>query len=117
MIDKMKLDQFAGVVAADINEAERSIDESIAKASMLLTTLVSGRIEVGLPSQTGQQALSKLGDAITSAIAFRGSIVGVHKSLEAAATNLGANWNAGGPLEPKPDDGSKHKPLKMDQAA
>lgn len=117
MIDHTKLNQFAGVIAADLTDAERSIDESIAKASILLTTLVSGRMEAGLPAQTGHQAVAKLGDAITSAIAFRGSVVGAHRSLEAVAVSLGANWNAGGPLEPKPDDGSKHKPLRMEQVA
>lgn len=111
MIDKMKLDQFAGVVAADLNEAERSIDESIAKTSILITTLVSGRIQAGLPTQTGHTALAKLGEALNSAIALRGSVSGAHKTLETAATKLGASWTAGGPFEPKPDDGSKHEPI------
>ena len=110
MIDAEKLNQFAGVIAADLTETERSIDQSLAKAGMLLTTLVSGRMEADLPAQTGQLALTKLGEAINSGISYRSNMVMVHRSLEAVASKMGV-IHAAGPFEPKPDDGSKHIPL------
>lgn len=116
MIDTNKLNQFAGVIAADLIETERSIDQSIAKAGMLLTTLVSGRLEADIPAQTGQIALAKLGEAINAAIAYRSNMVMVHRSLDVIADKLGV-VHAAGPFEPKPDDGSKHTPLVLTREA
>ena len=111
MIDAGKLNQFAGVVAGDLRTTERSIDEGLANAGILLTNLVSGRLEAGLPAQIGQSALVKLSEAIAAGVECRDRLVSVHRTLEVAGRKMGADWSAGGPLEPKPDDGSKHEPL------
>lgn len=108
MGDKDKLDRFAGVVAADLRDAEATIDRSLAQAGILLTTLTTGRMEAGLAAQTGHAALLRLGEAISAGISYRGQMVSLHRTLETAAGKLGANWNMGGPLESKPEDGTKH---------
>lgn len=111
MIDANKLNQFAGVVAGDLLQAERAIDESLSNAGILLTNLVSGRLAAGLPAQTGHQVLAKVSSAIAAAVECRSQLVGAHKTLELVGGKLGADWSAGGPLEPKPDDGSKSDPI------
>lgn len=102
-MDKNKLNQFAGVVAADLIETEKSIDQSLAKAGMLLTTMVSGRDEVGMPALIGHHALAHLSEAISAGVSYRGHLVSLHKNLEATGRKIGADWSLGGPLEPKPD--------------
>ncbi|MFB7879983.1 MULTISPECIES: hypothetical protein [Brevundimonas] len=103
-----KLNQFAGVIAAELRETELRTDMSLAQAGVLLTSLTTGRNEVGLPAPFGQAALAKLGEAIANGIEYRSSLVSLHRSLEVAGNKIGADWSLGGPLEPKPDDGTKH---------
>lgn len=108
MMNATKLNQLASVIAADLHETELRVDMSLAQAGVLLTSMTSGRNEVGLPAQFGQCALAKLGKAITDGIEYRSSLVSLHRSLEVAGGKIGADWALGGPLEPKPDDGTKH---------
>lgn len=108
MVDKLKLDGFACVIAADLRETEHRVDMSLAQAGVLLTSMTSGREKVGLPAPFGQAALAKLGQAITNGIEYRSSLVSLHRSLEVAGGRIGADWSLGGPLEPKPEDGTKH---------
>lgn len=108
MMDATKLNQLASVIAADLHETEVRVDMSLAQAGVLLTSMTSGRNEAGLPAQFGQCALAKLGKAISSGIEYRSSLVSLHRSLEVAGGAIGADWSLGGPLEPKPDDGTKH---------
>lgn len=111
MIDANKLNQFAGVVAGDLRQTEQAIDQSLSNAGILLTSLVSGRVEAGLPAQTGHQVLVKVSSAIAAAVECREQLVSAHKTLELVGGKLGADWSAGGPLEPKPDDGSISVPI------
>lgn len=102
-MDKIKLDQFAGVVAADLIETEKTVDQSLAKAGMLLTTMVSGGDTAGVPASVGHHALTHLSEAIAAGVSYRGHLVSLHRSLEATGRKIGADWSMGGPLEPKPD--------------
>lgn len=109
MFDKMQLDQFASVLAADLRTTEETIDESLAKAGIMLTNMASGRVSAGLPAQTGHHALARLGEAINAGISYREKMVNLHRTLEASGRVLGADWSMGGPFEEKPDDGRKHE--------
>lgn len=111
MVDRNKLDQFAGVIVGDLIQTEKSIDQGLANAGMLLTTLATGRLEAGLPAQTGHLVLTKLSSAIAAAVECRQQLVNVHRTLEIVGGKLGADWSAAGPLEPKPDDGTRTQPL------
>lgn len=102
------LNQFSSIVAADLIDTELTIDQSLAKAGILLTNMASGRVEAELPAQVGHHALTHLAEAIQAGVVYRGHMVALHRSLEVAGRKMGADWSMGGPLESKPDDGSKH---------
>mgnify|MGYP000868829430 CR=1 FL=1 len=116
MADQEKLNQFASVLAADLKATERAIDDSLAKAGMMLTNMASGRIEAGLAAQTGHAAMTKVGEAINAGINYRGTMVDLHRTLEVHGRKMKADWSMGGPFESKPEDGSKHKRLQREEA-
>lgn len=107
-MSNVALNRYSSVVAADLVDTEDTIDQSLAKAGILLTSMASGRLEAGLPAQVGHHALTHLADAIQAGVVYRGHMVALHRSLEAAGRKMGADWSMGGPLESKPEDGSQH---------
>lgn len=102
-MDNHKVNQFAGVVAADLRETEAAFDQALAQASLLMNTLVTGRVNAGLPAAAGHQVLAKMSAAVAAVVEGRESIVAAHRMLEVTGKKLGVTPTLGGPFEPKPE--------------
>lgn len=102
-MDQHKVNQFAGVVAADLKQTEAAIDHAIAQVATLMNTLVTGRMNADLPAAAGQQVIAKVSEAVAAVIEGRQQVVVAHRMLEVTGKKLGVEPSLGGPFEPKPD--------------
>ena len=93
---------YTNVIAADLQSAERLIDQSIAQAATLLANMAGGRAGAGYAAAVGHTAVQSLGEAIQSGITMRSRLIQTHDRLAVSAGQMGVSWTLGGPTETKP---------------
>jgi hypothetical protein len=97
----IKPENFATVVALDLNLVEHTIDQLNIQLSGLLQTMASGRVAAGYSAVLGQQAFEQVSEAIRATNHVRGHVVAAHRGLERNAQRLNVTY--AGPLEDKGD--------------
>lgn len=90
---------FVNIVASDLRAAETAVDQSIARAALVLSHL-DGRASEGLTAAFGHTAVISLGEAIQSGIAMRTRLVQAHDRVTRDAVENGIAL--GGWTEDKP---------------
>lgn len=89
-------------VAEMLKRLETAMDVAVTTGAELVAALPRARVSASLPAQTGQQALSHVGQAVAAAIAARGHAVSAHRALDAVREGLGLPVIAFGDESPKP---------------
>lgn len=84
-----RLAAVGAVLAEDINQLERLIDEAIIRASSIGQTLTGGRLDARVAAGMGQGVLEDLAQVIPTAVALRGQVVEMHSRMERMAGRLG----------------------------
>ena len=90
-------------VADLINDAERAMDEAMAKASLLVAELPRLQTQAGLNAGWAQPAIVSVCAALSDMTTARGSLIGAHKSLSVIQRKLGLVTVAG-PVNDKISD-------------
>jgi len=76
-------------VADLINDAERAMDQAMAKASILVVELPQLQTQAGLNAGWAQPAIVSVCAALSDMTAARGSLISAHKSLSLIQRKLG----------------------------
>lgn len=84
-----RLAAVGAVLAEDVNQLERLIDEAIIRASSIGQTLTGGRLDARIAAGLGQGVLEDLAQVIPTAVALRGQVVGMHARMERMAGRIG----------------------------
>jgi hypothetical protein len=79
----------AARVAVIINEAERAMDDAMARASLLVAELPQLQQQAGLNAAWAQPAVASVCSALSDMTTARGSLIAAHKSLSAVQRKLG----------------------------
>ncbi len=90
-------------VADLINDAERAMDEAMARASILVAELPQLQAQAGLNAGWAQPAIVSVCAALSDMTTARGSLISAHKSLSVIQRKLGLVIVAG-PGNGKPSD-------------
>lgn len=90
-------------VADLINDAERAMDQAMAKASILVAELPQLQSQAGLNAGWSQPAIVSVCAALSDMTTARGSLISAHKSLSIIQRKLGLVIFAG-PGNGKPSD-------------
>ena len=104
--------QAAQRVAELINDAEKAMDEAMAKASILVAELPQLQTQAGLNAGWAQPAIVSVCAALSDMTTARGSLISAHKSLSVIQRKLGLAIVAG-PGNSKPSDDSTIPPLGL----
>lgn len=86
---------------------EAKIDDTLAEAAALITTLSRLRIDGRFSAIIGQEAFASVGRAVTSLTEARAAIVDTHHHLNTVKGQIGCGAMAIGDLYEKPDDKKK----------
>ena len=84
-----RLAAVGAVLAEDVNQLERLIDEAIIRASSIGQTQTGGRLDARVSAGLGQSVLEDLASVIPTAVALRGQVVEMHARMERMAGRLG----------------------------
>ncbi|PZO03301.1 MAG: hypothetical protein DCF28_07485 [Alphaproteobacteria bacterium] len=76
-------------VADLINDAERAMDQALAKASILVAELPQLQTQAGLNAGWAQPAIVSVCAALSDMTTARGSLINAHKSLSVIQRKLG----------------------------
>lgn len=76
-------------VADLINDAERAMDEAMARASILVAELPQLQAQAGLNAGWAQPAIVSVCAALSDMTTARGSLISAHKSLSVIQRKLG----------------------------
>jgi len=86
---KSRLAAVGAVLAEDVTQLERLIDEAIIRASAIGQTLTGGRLDARVSASLGQGVLEDLAQVIPTAVALRGQVVTMHARMERIAGRIG----------------------------
>jgi hypothetical protein len=84
----MNVDSAQARIARELIDAELAVDEALIKQSMLFTSLVTARRDLGLASTTGQEALLRLAKSQQSLLTAGGDLARVHGQMRAVGTEI-----------------------------
>ena len=90
-------------VADLINDAERAMDQAMAKASILVAELPQLQTQAGLNAGWAQPAIVSVCAALSDMTTARGSLISAHKSLSGIQRKLGLVTFAGSHNDKIPD--------------
>ena len=102
-------------IAADLHEAENAIDDAIIKIARLAATLPVARIETRMSAVVGQDAVSKVTQAVAAAGNVRQMITDAHHALGETQKQVGLGTRMFGAGLPKPPSGSMAVPSPHNQ--
>lgn len=88
-------------IARDIREAEKALDEALARYSALFSTMISARQETDCPPFMGHESLLRLSKSQQSLLEAGGNLARVHGSL------LDVQREMGGADECPPEEGQQ----------
>lgn len=94
--------QVIASVAGDLNTAEKSVDQAIARATTLVQSMIGAREALGVSPVAGADSQAKALEAIAALGAARQAMVACHEELAKDHRRLGYGVYAG--FEPKPGD-------------
>lgn len=72
---------MAARLQREVPNAETSIDDALIAVSSLMTSVVTARREIGVPTKTGQGTIIRLAKAQMSLVEVSGSILRAHGEL------------------------------------
>ncbi len=84
----MTIDAAHSRISRELIEAELAVDEALIKQSMLFTSMVTARRDLGLASTTGQEALLRLSKSQQSLLSAGGDLSRVHSHMLAVGTEI-----------------------------
>lgn len=87
-------------VAGKLYSTEDAVDAAMAEATELMTEMLKARKDVGVALTFGDEAATKLVDAIKALGEARSAMVGVHNELAEAGLRLGIRTKMAGPEKP-----------------
>jgi hypothetical protein len=102
-------------IAADLHEAENAIDDAIIKIARLAATLPVARIETRMSAIVGQDAVSKVTQAVAAAGNVRQMITEAHHALGETQKQVGLGARMFGAGLPKPPSASANIPIPQNQ--
>ncbi|CAM3097096.1 hypothetical protein SPAN111604_03605 [Sphingomonas antarctica] len=88
-------------VAQMLQRMEAAMDAAVTAGAELAAALPRARVSASLPAQTGQHALSHVGQAVAAVIAARGHTVSAHRALDAVREGIGLPVISFGDEDPK----------------
>jgi hypothetical protein len=77
----MNIDSAQARISRELVEAEQAVDDALIKQSLLFTSIVSARRDLGLASTTGQEALMRLSKSQQSLLSAVGDLARVHGQM------------------------------------
>jgi hypothetical protein len=83
-------------VANQLFATEAAIDKSLVEATALISQMVQAQQELGLSTVFGDQAMSKVSEAISALAQARHAAVEAHSELAEAKLRLGIRTKLGG---------------------
>lgn len=86
MIDKAFVAQG---VANHLGATEKAIDTAMAEAAQLMTAMMAARGELNLAAEVGDEAVSKVADAVTTLAQARRTVVAAHGDLAQVQLRIG----------------------------
>jgi hypothetical protein len=95
-------DVIASLIASDLKRAEHGHDASMVHKLELATSLLNGRLQIGVAAEVGQTAFDLLGRAISNDFESRKLMVQAHRRLLQTGVAMGVDHTLGGPGESKP---------------
>jgi hypothetical protein len=98
-------------IAADLHEAENAIDDAIIKIARLAATLPVARFETRMSAMVGQDAVTKVTQAVAAAGNVRQMITDAHYALGETQKQVGLGTRMFGAGLPKPPSGSIAVPM------
>jgi hypothetical protein len=101
-------------VANKLFATEDKVDAALAEATELMSELLKARKELNLSAVFGDEAVTKLADAIKTISDARATVVGVHNELNEAKLRLGLRTKMYG--EKPPQQSAAHQPAIMREA-
>lgn len=102
-------------IAADLHDAEFAIDEAIVKIARLAATLPAARIETKMSAIVGQEAVTKVTQAIAAAGHVRQMITEAHQALGETQKQVGLGARMFGAGMNKPPAASTQVPAPLNQ--
>jgi hypothetical protein len=92
-------------IAVDLHEAEEAIDQAIIKLAQLAGTLPIARFETNMSAIVGQDAVSKVTQAVAAAGQVRQMVTDAHEALSQTQreVGLGARMFGAGTHKPRED--------------
>ena len=81
---KQQIENAAFDIATQVRAVEDTIDAALAEIAELQGRMIRARSAMGVGPTTGQDALIKLGQTVTSLIGARGDMASCHASLAEA---------------------------------
>jgi hypothetical protein len=91
-------------VANRLFATEKAVDAAMAEAASLMTSLAEARAELGLSAVVGDDATSKVAQAIATLAEARRSVVAAHGSLADLKIRIGLRTKLIGVTDKPPDD-------------
>lgn len=87
---------------------EAKIDEALASAATLMTTMLTARADTGVGARLGHVAVAQVAQAQTAMVEARQAMIRAHRELVKAGDELGLRTVAGGDVhEDCPDYGTR----------
>jgi hypothetical protein len=77
----MTFDAAHSRISRELFDAEQAVDDALIKQSMLFTSIVTARRDLGLASTKGQDALLRLAKSQQSLLSAGGDLARVHGSV------------------------------------
>jgi hypothetical protein len=100
----MKQIRSAARIARQIQQTEKSVDQTILEANALLVAMIEARREGNFAAEIGQAAFEDVARTIKALMDARGAMVAGHANLAKVAKDLAIEWRMDGPLEEKERD-------------
>jgi hypothetical protein len=102
-------------IAKDLHAAENAIDDAIVKIAQLAATLPTARIETNMSAIVGQDAVSKVTQAIAAAGSVRQMITDAHVALGETQRQVGLGARMFGAGMNKPPSSSAIVPMPQNE--
>ncbi len=97
----MKNHQTGVRIARRLHATEHALDTAMQAASLLLHTMIEGRVDQGLAAEVGQAEIDHVIGTLTGLAAARRSVVASHTGLAVIAEQTGLGWRMDGSQERK----------------
>ncbi len=98
-------------VANKLFSTENAVDAALAEATELMSVMLRARADLGLSATVGDQAASKLIEAISALGEARSAMVAAHAQLDETRLRIGIRTKLAG-VEDKPGGGWVNNPAE-----